>query len=403
MLSTAIALSHLALAVEPVRTSQLDVLLATQLGPYPVSIYDHEVKTSRPDPLAPAPQLRRLMITVYRPFLDILACPLEHQSQIPWAPPVVATALLQGLLLDTSSSNLSSIFAPVKLVNCSRPISPSSPSGSLLLFSPGYGGTHHAYASILQAAASSGYTVVAIDPTHEAAAVVFPDSYVAYPSAATNAYDSTRNGQTFLQSVRIADTVSVLDAIERGNVPGLGRYSNPSCNSNSTSACSSKPLRALMYGHSFGGSTAVNVAASDARVLAAANIDGPHYGPVVNGTVSKPLLMMQSAALPPAADWSTFYSDHVRGWKTWVRPNNTVHYGYTDLPLLADLLGLHDTAIQGLTGSVNSRRLQEIVWRYTMQFFGYVLSSATPDLLHGPSAEFPDVEFVAHANAGTGP
>ncbi|CAG8249477.1 unnamed protein product [Penicillium salamii] len=405
MLSTAIALSHLALAAEPARTSQSNVILATQLGPYPVSIYDHEVKTLRPDPLAPAPQLRRLMITVYRPFLDNLTCPPEHQSQIPWAPPVVAAALLQGLLSDTSSSNVSSILAPVKLVNCSRPVSPSSPSGSLLLFSPGYGGTHHAYASILQAAASSGYTVVAIDPTYEAAAVIFPDGYVAYPSAATNAYDSTHSGQTFLQSVRIADATSVLDAIEHSNVPGLGGYSNSSCNTNSTSACSSKPLRAIMYGHSFGGSTAVNVAASDTRVLAAANIDGPHYGPVVNDTVSKPLLMMQSAALPPAAaDWPTFYPDHVRGWKTWVRPNNTVHYGYTDLPLLADLLGLHGTVIpQDLTGSVNSRRLQEIVWRYTMQFFGYVLSSATPDLLHGPSAEFPDVEFVAHANAGTGP
>ncbi len=35
----------------------------------------------------------------------------------------------------------------------------------------------------------------------------------------------------------------------------------------------------LMYGHSFGGSTAVNVSAVDARVLAAANIDGPYYGP----------------------------------------------------------------------------------------------------------------------------
>ena len=408
MLSIAIlATSQLACALEPATTPsdpQSDVVLATQLGPYPVSIYDHEVKTLRPDPLAPTSQLRRLMITIYRPFLDSSTCPLEYQSQIPYAPPVVAAALLQGLLPNTSSPNASSILTPVKLVNCSRPVPPSFPSGPLLLFSPGYGGTHAGYASVLQAAASSGYTVVAVDPTYEAAAVVFPDGYVAYPSAATNAYDSTYSGQNFLQAVRVADAVSVLDAIEHGNVPGLGRYSNSSCNPDSTSACASTPLRALMYGHSFGGSTAVNVAALDSRVLAAANIDGPYYGPVVNGTVRKPLLMMESAALPPtAADWSTFYPTHVRGWKTWVRPNNTVHYGYTDLPLLADLLGLRGTIIpQELTGTVNSRRLQEIVWRYTMQFFAYVLSGANPDLLDGPSAEFPDVEFVGHAEAGTG-
>ncbi|KAJ5606684.1 hypothetical protein N7510_009465 [Penicillium lagena] len=403
-----LALSLLAWAAEPAMTTsspQSNVVLATQLGPYPVSIYDHEIKTSRPDPLAPTPQLRRLMVTVYRPFLDILTCPLEHQSQILYAPPVVATALLQGLLSNTSASNVSSILAPVKLVNCSRPVPTSSPSGPLLLFSPGYGGTHNGYASILQAAASSGYTVVAIDHTYEAAAVVFPDGYVAYPSAATNAYDSTHSGQNFLQAIRIADTVSVLDAIESGSVAGLGRYSNSSRNPNSTSAFPSTPLRALMYGHSFGGSTAVNVAASDARVLAAANIDGPYYGPVVNGTVRKPLLMLQSAALPPvAADWSTFYRAHARGWKTWVRPKNTVHYGYTDLPLLADLLGLRGAVIpEELTGTVNSRRLQEIVWRYTIQFFAYVLGDATPpEFLDGPSTEFPDVEFVRHAKAETG-
>lgn len=406
---TIFALTHLAWAAEPATTSsspQSNVVLAAQLGPYPVSIYDHEVKTSRPDPLAPTAQLRRLMITVYRPFLDSFTCPFEHQSQIPYAPPVVAAALLDSLL---SSSNGSSILAPVKLVNCSRPVPPSSSSGTLLLFSPGYGGTHHGYASMLQAAASSGYTVVAIDNTYEAAAVVFPDGFVAYPSAATAAYDSTLSGENFLQAVRIADTVSVLDAIERGDVPGLGRYSNSSHNSSlrsspdsaSASSSSPGPLRALMYGHSFGGSTAVNVAASDARVLAAANIDGPYYGPVVNGTVRKPVLMMQSAALPPVAtNWPAFYPAHARGWKTWVRPNDTVHYGYTDLPLLADLLGLRGSVMPPeLIGTVDSRRLQEIVWRYTLQFFAFVLRGTTPDLLDRPSAAFPDVEFIGHTEA----
>lgn len=404
-----LAHSHLAWADEPRATTfgpQDNVVLAAQLGQYPVSIYDHEVKTSRPDPLAPTAQLRRLMVTVYRPFLDNLTCPLEYQSQIPYAPPVVAAALLNSLL---ASPNASSILASVKLINCSRPVPPSASSGPLLLFSPGYGGTHHGYASILQAAASSGYTVVAIDHTYESAAVVFPDGFVAYPTAATNAYDNSTSGQNFLQAVRIADAVSVLDAIERGDLHGLGRYSNSSRNSslghNPDSNCASplEPLRALMYGHSFGGSTAVNVAASDTRILAAANIDGPYYGPVVNGTVLKPLLMMQSASTPPvAADWSTFYPDHVRGWKTWVRPNDTAHYGYTDLPLLADLLGLRGTVMpQELIGTINSSRLQEIVWRYTLQFFAYVLRGEVPDLLEGPSAEFPDVEFVGH-EASTG-
>ncbi|OAP64032.1 hypothetical protein AYL99_00004 [Fonsecaea erecta] len=393
-----LAVSHLVRADDPENTttassSQSNVILPAQLGPYPVSIYDHEVKTSRPDPLAPTKQLRRLMVTVYRPFLDNFTCPLEDQSQVPYIPPVVAEALLGTLL---SSPNESSILDPVKLINCSRPVPSSSPSGPLLLFSPGYGGIRGGYASILLAAASSGYTVIAIDHTYESAAVVFPDGDVEYPSNVTITYDNSTSGQNFLQSVRIADSVSILDAVERGDVPGLGSYPSNS----------STPLSAIMYGHSFGGSTAVNVAASDARVLAGANIDGPYYDPVANGTVSKPVFMMQSAEMPPiAADWPSFYVNHALGWKSWVRPNNTVHYGYTDLPLLADLLGLRGTAMPlELTGTVDSRRLQEIIWRYTTEFFASVLSngSATTDLLDRPSAEFPDVEFVGHGEAGTG-
>ena len=401
-----LALSHLAWAAKPASSSspQSNIILAAQLGPYPVSIYEHEVKTSRPDPLAPTVQPRRFMITVYRPFLDDFSCPLEHQSHVPYAPPVVAAAVFKLLPLDPSSSNASSILAPVHLVNCSRPVTSSSSPGPLLLFSPGYKGTHHFYASTLQAAASSGYTVVAIDHTYEAAAVVFPDGSVAYSSAATDAYvESGLDGINVLQAIRVADTVSVLDAIERGDVPSLGGHSNTSSGTNSTSTSSSTPLRAVMYGHSFGGSTAANVAASDSRVLAAANIDGIFYGPVANGTVHKPLLMMASTPQDVATDWPVFYPAHVRGWKTWVRPSGAAHYSYTDLPLLADLLSLRDTVMpQDLTGTVDGRRLQEIVWRYTLQFFAYVLRDATPDLLNEPSAEFPDVELVEHAEAKMG-
>ena len=86
-----------------------------------------------------------------------------------------------------------------------------------------------------------------------------------------------------------------------------------------------------------------------------------------------------------------------------MRPNDTAHYGYTDLLLLAGLLGLRGALTpQGLIGTVNSRRLQEIVWRYTLQFFAFVLRGEAPDLLDGPSAEFRDVEFVGHAGAETG-
>ena len=380
-------------------TSQQGIVLPAQLGPYPISIYQHEVRTSRPDPLASTPQLRRLMITIYRPFLDSFACPLEHQSHVNYIDPVVATALLGNLPLNTSAlessfTNQSSILADVKLTNCSRPILPSSVNAPIILFSPGYGGIQSGYASLLSTVASSGYTVIGIDPTYEAAAVVFPDGYVAYSSNATDAYDNSTMGQNFLQAVRIADAISVLDAIEEGNLPGLDHHAS--------SSNKSRLLRTAMLGHSFGGSTAVNVALVDDRVVAAANIDGPYYEPVSNRTIGKPVFMMQSSTLSPTeTEWPDFYETNLKGWKSWVQPNNTEHYSFTDLPQLADLLGLRGTVFpEELIGTVNSQRLQEIVWRYMVQFFDHVLGYMPASLLNESSAEFPDVDFVASDTDG---
>jgi len=398
--SALLVLSTTTLAAQAAPTaSQLDVVLPARLGPYPVSIYQHEVKTSRLDILAPTPQFRRLMTTIYRPLLDTFACPFEYQSRIDYISPVLATALLESLPLNTSAlgnsstNDLSSLLADVKLDNCSRPISSSSSSSvdsPILLFSPGYGGVVSGYASILNTVASSGYTVVAIDHTYEAAAVVFLDGSVAYPSNITDAYDSTSSGQNILQAVRIADAISVLDAIEGGTLPALSHHIGSRDNSS--------PLRTAMFGHSFGGSTAVNVALVDERVVAAANIDGPCYPPVSNETISKPVFMVQSSTLSPSEnDWPTFYESNLRDWKSWIRPDGTEHYSFTDLPQLADLLGLRGTVFpEELIGTVDSQRLQEIMWRYMVQFFGLVLGHTPADLLGASSVEFPDVKFVAY-------
>ena len=170
------------------------------------------------------------------------------------------------------------------------------------------------------------------------------------------------------------------------------------------------PLRAVMFGHSYGGSTAVNVAAQDARVVAAVDMDGTPYPPVANATMRKPVLLMQSGQNSPATwnytlvhsiNFAAFYAYHVSGWKTWVRLDDAAHYSFTDLPLLADLVGLRGNGLsEELLGTVNSRRMLETVWRYTQEFFAYLLRNETSDLLGGPRAEFPDVQFVGHAEAG---
>jgi dienelactone hydrolase len=395
-----------------------NTLVNSLLGPYPVTINEHEIKTTRQDPLADSPELRRLLVIVYRPHLDNFTCPDEHQTYIPYGPPVVNAAMLDSLAIYgnytvngqiTNRSTKAEPFDQTRLFNCSRPFEPLTPSAPIVVFSPGSKGVHNFYTGLLQSVASSGYTVVAIDHTYESVAQVFPDGTVALQSKKAQAYyDVTQPGGPDpggLQSVRSDDMTDVLDAIEDGEVPGLGSFSKMDSNSTTTSNANrshptAKPLRVAAYGHSLGGSTAQNALVFDSRVVGAINIDGPVFGPATNVSTSKPFLILGSEELSPtvlASQLSGIYNSYT-GWKAWAWVKNSVHYGFTDLPVFADAFNLHGDYFPNIfTGTIGSARNHETHWQMSVSFFDYVFEGTRPDLLVGPLPQYPDVFVKAHA------
>ncbi|KAM0228320.1 hypothetical protein ACHAP5_011970 [Fusarium lateritium] len=406
----------------PAASSQLlgggnssNTLVNSQLGPYPVTINEYEIKTTRQDPLADSPELRRLLVTVYRPHLDSFTCPDEYQTYIPYCPPVVSAAILDSLVIYdnytvnnrvTDRSAKVEPFNHARLLNCSRPFEPSASPGPIVVFSPGSKGVHNFYTGLLQSVASSGYTVVAIDHTYESVAQVFPDGTVAMQSKKAQKYfDVTQLNVAGLQPIRSDDMTDVLDAIENGEVPVLGPFakSNPNSTTTSNTNCSDptvETLRVAVYGHSLGGSTAQNALVSDSRVIGGINIDGSVFGPAANASTSKPLLILGSEELSPvslAPQMSEIYNSY-NGWKSWTWVNNTVHYGFTDIPVFADALNLRgDYFPKVFTGSIGSARNQETHWRMSVSFFDYVFKGVKPDLLVGPLPQYPDVFLRAHA------
>ncbi|PWN34748.1 uncharacterized protein FA14DRAFT_154194 [Meira miltonrushii] len=378
--------TQLAAAANQTNTTN-DVLLTSQLGPYPVTINSYEVKTNRTDPLAPTHQLRNLVVTVYRPASKNLTCPTQDQDRIPYARPEVLKALL-GLLPSSgnssSAANEDTALLPalerVQIANCTASDLSASSKNPILLFGPGLRATHDVYTTITMASASFGYTVIAIDHTYESAAVVFPDGSVNYTSPTTfKLIQEGHKGIATIQDIRTADVASVLDAMEKGQIPGLERGTNEK--------------QIAMYGHSLGGSTATNAALMDNRIKASINLDGTFFGAPNETIVHKPLLMVGYPT-----DWPNFYANHDDGWKTWVQINNTEHYSYTDLPLIADLLNLRGKAIPlSLTGTINSQRLQAIISSYTNHFFDFFLRGEKTNFFQGPRANYPDVQFIAHS------
>jgi hypothetical protein len=79
---------------------------------------------------------------------------------------------------------------------------------------------------------------------------------------------------------------------------------------------------------------------------------------------------------------------------TWLTIGQTDHYDFTDLPFLTPLA----TSI-GLSGALDSYRVQEIVRAYTRAFFDQHLKGKRSDLFQQPAPAFPEVVFEPPAPA----
>jgi pimeloyl-ACP methyl ester carboxylesterase len=101
------------------------------------------------------------------------------------------------------------------------------------------------------------------------------------------------------------------------------------------------PTNVVVYGHSFGGSTAAVAAQRFPSVIGGLNFDGPTYGSVnETGFAKTPFILVAStrnitrpAAFPPVPEWNTFYGK-VDAAKMELAVWDTQHYAFMDVPLL---------------------------------------------------------------------
>ena len=147
------------------------------------------------------------------------------------------------------------------------------------------GGIRAQNTSTFETLASHGYIAVSIDHTGDAAAVVFPDGEIVLrnldvPAPRTDLEATSRKAAAVL--TRAADVRRVADFL-----------------AGSTGARLPEPLeghvdaaRLGVFGHSLGGSTAVEVCRTDARFSACANLDGYIYGEAAAASISQPFLLI---------------------------------------------------------------------------------------------------------------
>ncbi|MFF4402004.1 alpha/beta hydrolase family protein [Streptomyces sp. NPDC001480] len=254
---------------------------------------------------------------------------------------------------------------------------PSHGRFPLILLSPGFTMPRTEITSLAEDLASRGYVVALVDHTYENSGTTFPDGQTL---TCTICNDHDTHPFKAIEDSRAKDLSFVIDALTSLRHPAWRL----------THMIDSK--RIGVAGHSLGGASAVPTMAHDKRVLAGVNLDGTMDVPVPDdGLDGRPFMMIGH---PTGADEDSTWTDawgRLRGWKRWLTFAGSNHASFTDLPVLADKLGIPEPP--GTT--LSSRRSVQLTRTYVAAFFNLHLRGIPEPILNGPTSAYPEVSFHA--------
>lgn len=344
-------------------------------GPYHVGYTQHVFNHSTPFDPTPNPGI--LLLTIYYPTLQ------APNATVPYLDATTARTFEQTFGISNGSlskltTNLQ--FQAPTLLGTHPAFGNGSSPYPTLIFTPGAGAPVAIYTAYLSELASHGFSVVGIDHPGEAPYTALPYGAPGVPGPAT-LLNMTAVALRQLVLNRVPDIEA---AMSPAGLPALV-------------AASGAPVNTTHYGvfgHSAGGSAAAGVMLPSAgggssRFRAGVNVDGTfqHLTKAgANDTVIVPdpgapsadlcapfLELASEARLLGVEDadvtWAMFNANQ-SGWLRDVQVNGTTHLDYTDLPLCVDLLGERGGAAATQLGSIEGRRLTDVVTGLLLRFFG---------------------------------
>lgn len=253
---------------------------------------------------------------------------------------------------------------------------------AVLLYSPGLGDMRSDDTALEENLASDGFVVVAIDHTHEAHWVQFPDGRIVRWSVPYTSSNS--NGWTSAMALRrvkdLQFVAAELSKLDRGNPVLHGALDL---------------ARVGAFGFSLGGSTAANAMKTDPQIRAGADLDGAIHPPVLGSGLSRPFMIM----LDPGA--------YAYGIRPFVRRltgpylvlqlDASQHAAFTDDVWLSVLVRRVAPRLAAALppGSVNASAAVGAESAYLDAFFETYLDGRPSRLLAGQSRTHPVVKVIA--------
>ncbi len=271
------------------------IQLPALTGPFAVGTTKyHLIDKSRKENASKNPEdYRELMVHIWYPIdKNIEGEPYPYLSQ---EMPYVKHFISEQSHTPLEKLGFLDVVKTRSIYNAS--VSSSNTRWPVVIFSPGVGtGVVRSYTSVLEDLASHGYIVVGIDHPYDNLVTFFPDGRIIRPEDAKPVTQKPVDNPNEMLEIRskglsdmmdrwVQDTKFVLDKLEKMNI-----------NDPNHLLTSKLDLSHIgIFGHSFGGATAVQVCRQDSRCKAGILIDGSPEGKDAQMAFDKPFMFLEAS------------------------------------------------------------------------------------------------------------
>jgi dienelactone hydrolase len=249
------------------------------------------VDESRPETFSNAGDMRDIVLTIYYPANVAPGDKPSPYVQGKLAEVMARMAGIPRILLNTFHSQCYDGAAAAS----------SNDPFPVLLFSQGFAGQLPWYSALLEEVASHGYVIICISHPYTDLYSVYPDGRVVYmngPGGGDLQYADTHpelfpDRKTYDAAVETIlkvwtdDTIFILDRLKDMNARHdilAGKLDLASVG---------------IFGHSFGGSTAIDAMHRNSSIKAGINLEGAILGNAVTQGIEKPLLIIETPTMAP--------------------------------------------------------------------------------------------------------
>lgn len=244
----------------------------------------------------------------------------------------------------------------------------------LILINPGFSALHTDYTYLTEELASQGFVVASVSHPYVSAATVLADgreSRFIGNLALGNVWIPRDPLDAELTEMWVPDTLFLLDKLAEGQGQLAGHIDVE---------------RIGFAGHSFGGTTSIEICASDPRCGAAASLDGLASDAAFDSGLPVPYMFIAAGNESTASDLTarTLLTGSNAG-SYLLEIAGVSHFDFGDGYFIAEHLNAEDTFS---FGEVGSERLYAIVRAYTVAFFTQVLRDETSPLLDESAGDF---------------